>query len=232
MIVKKQLATILLSATIGLTLAAAPVASYAEDAASSAPADTTAACEVVQNPQTFTQDVIDNHVIAVLKQNQESIQSDVNKVQSSVETALKPYIAIRQMCSFAAGPIFDNAPEEDQLAFEDEFYAFIAKLYGGALSSFTTQTVTVHPSRDEAWKTAQRVQVNSVIKNTDGSPDIPVQFVLDKTNCSWMFLDFIVENISAMANIQSQLRSLIQNGSSTLPDLTAILEKKNKETSK
>lgn len=183
----------------------------------------------VQDPQVFTQNVIDTKVLAILKAAQDNNggKLDQKKVQNSVEEALKPYIAIKQMCTFGAGPLYTKASPEDQAAFEEVFYQFIASLYGGALQDFDNQKVVVYKQRTNDWETAQKVLVHSVIKSNNGGPDTPVAFVLYKEGCKWLFADFIVENISAMGNIQAQLRYLIQNGHSTLPDLTKLLVAKN-----
>ncbi|MCD8524306.1 MAG: ABC transporter substrate-binding protein [Gammaproteobacteria bacterium] len=182
------------------------------------------------DPQIFTQNAVDQ-VLKVIESDKSKISSQFSLVKNDIQHVLIPFIGIRVMSQFVVPPkLWAAATESEQSAFNQSFLEFIINLYSSPLKSFSNQTIQVYPSRS-SWQTQQRVQINSIIHNPDAgssNADIPVSFILQKNDCSWQFIDFVVDNISALANIQSQIQSILHNiDNPKLSDLTDVIKKHN-----
>lgn len=206
---------------------------FAQATTSNAPkaaaiSSSSSSCQLM-DPQVFTQNAV-NQVLGVLTNDKDKISSDFSTVQGDIQTILSPLIGISVMAQFVVPPaIWSAASSDQQAAFEAAFLHFIIGLYSSPLKTFSSQTIQVYPAR-VAWATQQNVQINSVIHNPAAGPsaDIPVSFILQQNGCSWLFVDFVVDNISALANIQGQIGSILQNMQKpSLSDLTTVIVKHN-----
>lgn len=188
----------------------------------------TPSCQLM-DPQVFTQNAV-TQVLAVLTKDKDKMTSDFPTVEKDIQNVLSPLIGISVMAQFVVPPpIWSTASSVEQQAFEVAFLQFIVGLYSSPLKTFTNQTIQVYPSR-VVWAKQQNVQINSVIQNPAAGPsaDIPVSFILRQKGCSWLFVDFVVDNISALANIQGQIGSILQNMQKpSLSDLTAVVSRHN-----
>jgi phospholipid transport system substrate-binding protein len=189
-------------------------------------------CKLI-DPQVFAQNAV-TQVLGVLSQDKSQIGSNFAAVEQDIQTALTPLIGIDIMAQYVVQPgIWSSASATDQAAFKAAFLKFIIGLYSSPLKDFSNQTIEVYPSR-VAWANQQNVQINSVIHNPAAGPgaDIPVSLILRQQGCSWLFVDFVVDNISALANIQAQVQSILQNMKNPgLKDLTAVIVAHNNATS-
>jgi ABC-type transporter MlaC component len=190
--IKKIIATLLLSCS--------SLVCFAEDV-----------CQV-PNPSEFTKQVINEKVLSVLNTYKATLKENPQPAIQQIELNLKPYINIALMSTYVVQPaVWKAASPEDQAHFNDVFYDFIGSVYGSAVKSFQNNGFEFMRMRGESWKISERVMVYSTITNPDGSPGVPVSYVLGRSGCDWKFLDFVVEgSISAVQNIQQQIQSIIQ----------------------
>ncbi len=193
---------------------------------------TVSSCELM-NPQAFVQNTV-NQVLGVLTQDQSKIATNFSLVQLDILDQLKPSIGINAMSRFVVPPaIWAAASHKDRAAFNAAFLQFIALLYTEPLRNFSNQTIEVFPTR-VSWQTQQTVQINSVIRNPSAGPqaDISVSFILIKHGCTWMFVDFVVESMSALNSLQQQIQSIVSDMSNpALSDLTRVIIAHNQTSS-
>jgi len=218
--------------SVAFAQSTASTAAKAVVAVTAAAANTAPSCTLM-DPQVFTQNAVDQ-VLGILAKDKTVIGSNFSVVQQDIQGVLSPIIGIEIMSKFVVpSTIWAAAASSDQLAFEDAFLQFNINLYSTPLKDFANQTIEVYSSRVD-WTTQSRVQINSVIHNPAAGPgaDIPVSFILQKNGCSWLFIDFVVDNISALANIQQQIQAILQNLQTPgLAALTAVIAKHNASTS-
>jgi ABC-type transporter MlaC component len=165
-----------------------------------------------------------------LGKDKNKIANNFSAVQEDIQNVLSPKIGIDIMAQFVVPPaIWSAASVSDRSEFNAAFLKFIIGLYSSPLKSFNNQTIEVYPSRVD-WTAQKRVQINSVIHNpaAGSAADIPVSFILQKSACSWVFVDFVVDNMSGLANIQAQIQSIFKSMQSpSLSDLTQVIVKHN-----
>lgn len=215
--------------TLALIFAFIPCLAFSNISLAASESEATIKCTLT-DPQIFTQNAVDQ-VLKVIESDKNQISSNFSQVKNDIQHVLSPFIGIRVMSQFVVPPkLWASATESEQAAFNQSFLEFIINLYSSPLKSFSNQTIQVYPSRS-SWQTQQRVQINSIIHNPDAgssNADIPVSFILQKNDCSWQFIDFVVDNISALANIQSQIQSILHNiDNPKLSDLTDVITKHN-----
>lgn len=180
----------------------------------------------LMDPQVFTQNAV-NQVLGVLNNDKSEITSNFPAVQNDIQNVLKPLIGIDAMVGFVVSSnLWSQASPAEQAAFEVAFLQYIIGLYSSPLKKFDQQIIEVYKVRGTWGAPGQNVQINTMIHNPAAGPsaDIPVSFILQQNGCTWLFVDFVVDGISAMSNIQQQIQSIVQNMQNPrLSDLTKVI---------
>lgn len=180
-----------------------------------------------QNPQTFVQGTVDQ-VLNILQADAAEMTSNFPKVQQDIADYLRPLIGIEMMSKFVVpGPLWSSASSTDQLAFQVAFFYYIVNTYSSAFQQYSPlqQLIQVFPSR--TWQCGQtnNLQLNLMIVNSANSAgNIPISFVLMPNGNSWLLIDFIVSNVDAISNIQSQIQGM---NAVTLAALTIAIRNHN-----
>ena len=203
---------------------------FAEAAVS--PVDSTAPVVVActwADPVTETKIMVAK-LLEVLNKDQSAINNNFAQVEKDISTILSPSIDIGKIAAFVApGPLMRSATPEENKEFEKVLLAFFINSYSTAFKSFNDKVrVTVNPLRP-GMDQKDTVQINTVVVvDESGNPNsmIPVALVLsrDKEACQWKYVDFVVDNISAVSNVQSQIFAMKVK---TLVELTAAIQKHN-----
>src|SRR5262249_14420798 len=100
------------------------------------------------------------------------------------------------------------SPEQQQ-EFMREFQDHLATTYGRRLDEYHNEKVAVVGDRQESngdWT------VKSKILRDGGSNDIEVDYRLRQTNGQWKVIDFIIEQVSMVANFRSQFQDIVASG--------------------
>ena len=114
---------------------------------------------------------------------------------------------------------FSPAQQEE---FVREFKRHLSLTYGKNLDSYHNEKIAITGDREEArgdWT------VNSKILRGGGSNDIEVDYRLRQANGKWRIIDFIIENVSLVANYRAQFQDIL--GSGKPENLLAMLRDKN-----
>jgi phospholipid transport system substrate-binding protein len=100
------------------------------------------------------------------------------------------------------------SPQQQQ-DFEREFQGHLAATYGRRLDDYHNEKVAIVGDRREPngdWT------VQTKILRGGGSNDISVDYRLRQSNGQWKMIDFIIEQVSLVANFRSQFQEIISSG--------------------
>lgn len=222
------LQTLLVAGALGFNLALAEGAKGSVD-----PASAKTQC-VFGSPTEKTKEMIAK-LLDVLKQDQASIKGNFAKVESDVSSVLSPHIDIDKIANFVVpAELMKQATEEERKQFRSVLLTFFISSYSAAFKSFTDKVhVEVSPLRPGMEK-RDTLQINTTVFTDDSgnaNSMIPVALVLMRDNaaCQWKYVDFVVDNISAVSNVQSQIASLKMK---SLVELKKYIEDHNNAVAK
>ncbi len=100
------------------------------------------------------------------------------------------------------------SPQQQQ-EFEREFQDHLAATYGRRLDDYHNERVAIVGDRREPngdWT------VQTKILRGGGSNDISVDYRLRQSNGQWKMIDFIIEQVSLVANFRSQFQEIVSSG--------------------
>jgi phospholipid transport system substrate-binding protein len=100
------------------------------------------------------------------------------------------------------------SPQQQQ-EFEREFESHLAATYGRRLDDYRNEKVAIVGDRREPngdWT------VQTKILRGGGSNDISVDYRLRQSNGQWKMIDFIIEQVSLVANFRSQFQEIVSSG--------------------
>lgn len=114
----------------------------------------------------------------------------------------------------------DFTPQQ-QAEFVTEFKKHLSLTYGNNVESYRNERVAIVGEREEAR--GDHTVKSRVLRG--GPDDIEIDYRLRPANGEWKIIDFIIENVSLVANYRSQFQDILSNGS---PDkLLQMLRDKN-----
>ena len=96
-----------------------------------------------------------------------------------------------------------------QHEFMQEFQEHLATIYGRRLDDYRNEKVEIVGDRREPNGDST---VQTKILRGGGSNDIEVDYRLRESNGQWKVIDFIVEEISMVANFRSQFQDIVASG--------------------
>jgi len=96
-----------------------------------------------------------------------------------------------------------------QQEFMQEFQDHLATIYGRRLDDYRNEKVEIVGDRREPNGDST---VQTKILRGGGSNDIEVDYRLRESNGQWKVIDFIVEEISMVANFRSQFQDIVASG--------------------
>jgi phospholipid transport system substrate-binding protein len=100
------------------------------------------------------------------------------------------------------------SPQQQQ-EFEREFQGHLAATYGRRLDDYHNEKVAIVGDRKEPngdWT------VQTKILRGGGSDDVVVDYRLRQSNGQWKMIDFIIEQVSLVANFRSQFQEIVSSG--------------------
>ena len=157
-----------------------------------------------QSPRDVVQSVSDQ-VLVVLADKDLSKETRREKVKAIVLdnvdfSTLSRLVLARNWSQFS--------PQQQQ-EFEREFQGHLAATYGRRLDDYHNEKVAIVGDRREPngdWT------VQTKILRGGGSNDISVDYRLRQSNGRWKMIDFIIEQVSLVANFRSQFQEIVSSG--------------------
>lgn len=167
-------------------------------------------------PKAVVQKTSDD-ILAVLADKSLSSQARRDKVEQIVLES----VDFPTLCKLVLARNWTKFSPEQQKAFQDEFQRHLAQTYGRRLDDYRNEQVEITGDRKESngdWTVKSKILRGSTGTNID------VDYRLRETGGQWKIIDFIIEQVSLVANFRSQFQDIVANGG---PDrlLTLLREK-------
>ena len=100
--------------------------------------------------------------------------------------------------------------EPQQEEFMREFRAHLAATYGRRLDEYRNETVSILGDRRESngdWTVKSKI-----LRSDGGQNDILVDYRLREVDGEWKIIDFIIEQVSLVANFRAQFQDMVARG--------------------
>jgi phospholipid transport system substrate-binding protein len=166
-------------------------------------------------------------VLAILKQDKELRNGNLNKVHQLVEAKILPNFDFNRMTQLVIGKHWPRATAQQKQALVTEFRNLLVRTYSSALMAFTNQTVEFKPLAIKPDDTD--VTVHSEIRQPGGQP-IPIDYSMYKTAFGWKIYDVTIDSVSLVTNYRSSFSSEIRkNGIDGL--IKTLADQSNRATS-
>ncbi|MCA1924741.1 MAG: ABC transporter substrate-binding protein [Thiobacillus sp.] len=154
--------------------------------------------------RTTTQDVI-----ALLKQDKDIQNGNLNKVYQLVEAKILPNFDFNRMTQLAVGKNWPRATAQQKQALVTEFRNLLVRTYATSLTAFSNQSIdfkplVMKPDDDD-------VTVRSEIRQPGGQP-LPIDYSMYKTAFGWKVYDVSIDGVSLVTNYRASFASAIRQG--------------------
>ena len=157
-----------------------------------------------QTPREVVQSTSEE-VLAVLAEKDLSKQERRDKVRTIVLRSMD-FETLSRLVLARNWSRFTPAQQQE---FMQEFQEHLATIYGRRLDDYRNEKVEVVGDRREPNGDST---VQTKILRGGGSNDIQVDYRLRESNGQWKVIDFIVEEISMVANFRSQFQDIVASG--------------------
>ena len=157
-----------------------------------------------QSPREVVQNTSDQ-VLAVLAEKDLSKEARHDKVRTLVLRSMD-FETLSRLVLARNWIRFSPAQQQE---FMQEFQDHLATIYGRRLDDYRNEKVEIVGDRREPNGDST---VQTKILRGGGSNDIEVDYRLRESNGQWKVIDFIVEEISMVANFRSQFQDIVASG--------------------
>ena len=146
-------------------------------------------------------------VLAILKQDKELQNGNLNKVYKLVEVKVLPNFDFNRMTQLALGKNWPRATAKQKQELVTQFRNLLVRTYSGSLTQFTNQTVEFKPLALKPGDTD--VSVRSEIRQPGGQP-IPIDYSMYKTAFGWKVYDVTIDSVSLVTNYRASFANTIR----------------------
>jgi len=165
-------------------------------------------------------------VLEILKADKDAGHSDMNKIGKLVEEKIATKFDFNRMSKMVLGRNWSNASKDQQEHFVIEFRSLLVRTYSSALAKYRNQTIEYKPLRSQPGDTSVTVKTQII---QPGSPNIPLDYSLDKTDETWKVSDVVIDGLSLVTIYRGQFAEEVkQNG---IEGVIQKLVEKNKRSS-
>lgn len=172
---------------------------------------------------------VSTDVLDSIKADKNLQSGDIAKVIALVETKVLPHVNFEGMTASAVGPQWQKATPAQQKRLQEEFKILLVRIYSGALTQVSDQTILVKPLR--ASVDDKKLLVRTEVRGK-GDP-IQIDYRLEKTpgqGSGWKIYDFNVLGVWMVLTYADQFKpQLSANG---IDGLIAFLVERNKTNAK
>jgi len=148
-----------------------------------------------------------NKVLAELKQNADTYQSDPQKIYRLVDELVLPHFDFSAMTDLALGRYKDKVNADQKPVIVQEFRALLVRTYSSALLEYTDQELVYLPM--EGSEADGEVVVRTEIEQAGGFP-IPINYSLRQGDAGWKVYDISVDEVSLVTNYRSSFARAIK----------------------
>jgi len=164
----------------------------------------------LKNPVTVLKNITDS-VLDNLKNRQDEIQGDIDKLYTVVYDSVVPHVDFVEISKWVAGKkAWREASESQQSEFLKQFKLIIIRTYATALNKYSDQKVDFKPLK-KGQEIRKRMQISSAIWDSKNKKNISVVFRVVAAGDTWKVYDLIIEGVSLLKGFQVQFSNLIRN---------------------
>ena len=167
-----------------------------------------------------------NEVIRIVSTDKDLKKGNSSKVYDLVEAKILPHFDFEQMAKLAVGTNWRSATSTQQEALVSEFQALLVRTYAASISSVADYKIDYKPLRMQSGDTD--VLVSSEVSKP-GSPPIPIDYRMEKTDKGWKVYDVLVDNVSLVTVYRRSFASEVRR--SGIDGLIQTLAKRNQRNS-
>jgi len=164
----------------------------------------TAPVRADESPRAIVQQVTDQ-ALAVLADK----STDAAEKRRRLEQITYAHVDFETLSRLVLGQNWNRFSDAQKQAFVEEFKRHLSMTYGRNIESYHNEKVAIVGERDEP-RGDHTVQTK--ILRGGGADDIAVDYRLRQTNGRWQIIDFVIENISLVANFRSQFQEMLASG--------------------
>jgi phospholipid transport system substrate-binding protein len=163
-------------------------------------------------------------VIAEIRANRDTYQSDPKKVYKLVDELVLPHFDFAAMTDLALGKYKDEVSATQRPAIVTEFRQLLVRTYSSALFEYTDQEMIYLPM--EGSEADGMVIVRTEIEQAGGFP-IPINYELRLGDEGWKVFDVSVDEVSLVTNYRSSFARAIKKDG--IDGLIRTLRERNQE---
>lgn len=147
-----------------------------------------------------------------LKNEQSAIRSNPERLRTVVQQELLPYVDIRYAGALVLGRYFRDATPEQKTAYFKAFEAYLAQVYGQALSMYTNQNYELSPAQE--LDNSNIVPIRITILESSGRAPIRLDFQWRKNSKTgeWKAFDMSAEGVSMITTKQNEWAATLRQG--------------------
>lgn len=164
---------------------------------------TPAVAAVTDDARTFV-DTVGGTALATL---QDAALNDAQK-REKLNALFADAVDIPYVGKFVLGRYWRTATPEQQKAYMQAYEPFLIRNYVGRIAKYSGQTYTLTDSKPMG----EGAVVGMILHTPDGSsPDVIVNYRLNKVGKGFKVIDIVVENVSLLNTQRSEFSSIVGN---------------------
>ena len=164
-----------------------------------------AAAEDTQGAVTVVQQLT-NSVLKVLRSNEgKPITPSVKK---EVADIVLPHMDFTTMSQYVMAQYWRQMSPAQQQEFVALFKELLVRTYSNSLNHYNGQTVRITGSQ-QISQNPPVAQVNMVIRQNGGGPDVPVIYALLYTNNTWQIYNTYIDGVSMVLNYRQSFGQIV-----------------------
>ena len=177
--------------------------------------------EALESPAVFLERT-SNQVIQILRDDQELLQKEPERVYKIVDDYILPHLDDVTMAKLALGKNWKKATKEQKIEFVSEFKNLLIRTYSKSLVEFKDQEINYFPVKlaADAHKASVKAEVIQ-----PGGPSIPMAYRVRIKNNAWKVYDIKIDGISLVTSYRGTFTQEIRK--SGIDGLLKYLRDKN-----
>lgn len=146
-------------------------------------------------------------ILQSMEGRREHLEANPDELNAIVEQVFLPRFDTAYASFLVLGRHSRTASPEQRARFTTALYGYIVTRYGHGLLQFDSDRLEILPMRGEP--DGDRATVRTLVRLDDGS-NVPVNYELRLGSGGWKVYDIVIEGVSYVRNLRSQLGSEIQ----------------------
>lgn len=152
---------------------------------------------------------VTNEVMRIVRQDREQLNSNRQKVYDLVEIKILPHFDFEHMTRLAVARNWNQASPEQKTRLIGEFRALLVRTYAASITSVLDYQVQFKPVRARDGDTD--ITVGTEVSKS-GSPPVPIDYRMEKTERGWKVYDVSVDNVSLVTVYRNSFNSEVRKG--------------------